>query len=77
MSVSSAGKSPDLSFGTCLAALQPGAQATLLRTPVLVGIGLLQGATSGGAPADLFSAGALRSWATVGEYRHSVEVNQP
>lgn len=64
-----AGRTPGLSSGNCLAALRPSNHATLLLPPILVGLGILEGAISGDAPADLFPAGALLSLAAVGGYR--------
>ncbi|WP_259226670.1 hypothetical protein [Salinibacter ruber] len=45
--------------------------------PILVGLGLLEGATSGGAPADLFSAGLLLALAAVGGYRSYMTWREP
>ncbi len=67
--MSPAGKTSDLSFGTRLAALRPRDHANLLLTPTLVVFGIWVGVTSGGAPADLFSAGVLLSLAAMGGYR--------
>ncbi len=69
MGMTSKDTPPNLSFRTRLAALRPRDHATLLLTPVLVGLGILEGVTSGGAPADLFSAGVLFSLAAAGGYR--------
>lgn len=77
MGMDAAEKPPDLSFGARLAALRPSDHATLLLTPILVGFGLLEGATSGGAPADLFSAGVLLSLAAVGGYRSYMVWREP
>ncbi|MCS3677226.1 hypothetical protein GGP72_001143 [Salinibacter ruber] len=68
---------PNVSFRTRLAVLRPRDHATLLLTPILVGLGLLEGATSGGAPADLFSAGVLLSLAAVGGYRSYMTWREP
>ncbi len=69
MGVTSADKHPDLSFRARLAALPPRDHATLLLTPTLVGLGILEGVTSRSAPAGLFSAGVLLSLAAMGGYR--------
>ncbi|MBB4090434.1 hypothetical protein [Salinibacter ruber] len=68
---------PNVSFRTRLAVLRPRDHATLLLTPILVGLGLLEGATSGGAPADLFSAGLLLALAAVGGYRSYMAWRKP
>ncbi len=77
MGMDAAEKPPDLSFSTRLAVLRPRDHATLLLTPILVGLGLLEGATSGGAPADLFSAGLLLALAAVGGYRSYMAWRKP